>query len=309
MPLHRHSRAALQRLGDVHGDGESDQTQRIIHGDHRQQHFAHRAACLVLTDDHQRSRRRGGGGNGTQRHAHGQIKARYARQRAANQHYVHQNDRAQTLKDRDGQRLGADALEITHLEFGTDGIGDEAQRGFRNDGEAVQHIAGKNAQHRRANDQAAHQKGRHVWQPYQPRQAAHRQPGSDGNGQRQQHVHGFIPSTNSAGTANRMPVSGWSQAAGHPVDYLARHRHLRVIKHHDQGFAAFALRIEQLPQRGKHGKIIATLVDYAHHASAVHDGTAVNAAFQQRLQQFLQALRAVENQCQNLHAITYILSE
>ena len=105
-----HGRAADHGLRHADGDGIGHQAQRIVHGHHGQQHFAHRALGLVLTDDHQCRGGGRGGGDRAQRDAHGQVKAGYAAQGQDDQHDVHDQHRAQPLADGDDHGLCADAL-------------------------------------------------------------------------------------------------------------------------------------------------------------------------------------------------------
>ena len=206
-----HGGAAGEGLGDVHGDGEGDEAQGVVHGDHGQEHLADGAAGLVLADDHEGGGGGGGGGDGAQGDAHGQVEARQAQEGAADEDDVHADHGAQALKDGDGEGLGADAPEVAELELRADGVGDEAQGGLGDDGKALQHVLGEKAQDRGAHDQAADEKGGDVWQAHQLGQAADGQPGGDGEGERQERIHFCNPSTNSAGTAKRMPVSGRSR--------------------------------------------------------------------------------------------------
>ncbi len=143
--------ATLDGACQSNHDGIKDQTQCIIHGHHRQQHFGYRAIGFVLTDDHQGCGRCCGGSNGTQRQAQ--------RQRLPDeeQHEENQQRSGAALKKRNDNGLDADFLQVGHFEFAADGIGDEAQRHIGNNGQLGIHFRRQCIEHIRAYHQACQQ--------------------------------------------------------------------------------------------------------------------------------------------------------
>ncbi len=196
---------AQHPLSDGGGNAEHHQAQGVVHGDHGQQHLGHGAVGLVLPHHHQRGGGSSSQADGAQQQGQGHVDAK--------QDQAHVHAHSGHHSEGDGQRRFADLFQVAQLEFPADGIGDEAQGRFGNDAHGLRLLAGDDARHAGADDQARHQEGGHIGKFDKFRGAAHDQAGHHGNADKQQCVHFFFssPSTIVSGMANMMPLSGTSK--------------------------------------------------------------------------------------------------
>ena len=183
-------RAGVHGVRDTEGNGEHDQTDRIVERNDRQQKIDQLALRLILPHDHQRRRRSGRRSDGAE--DDGLIDADKAREEDAenDQHDIDQQRCSHRLHNADHRRLTAGLAQRTQPELVTDGKRDKAQRNVRDDGELTDRVhrheaeavQSESAEAVRADQNAGHQIRRHGRKPQRLEHAGHEKSRENCNG-------------------------------------------------------------------------------------------------------------------------------